>query len=76
MKRGDLYRHKKGGLYVIVAIAERVEEEGGGEVVVYQNRESGRIWSQTVARFVEPGRFRAEEWAEAEYAQDGAGSVV
>ena len=71
MKRGELYRHRKGGLYVIVAIAERVEEEGGGEVVVYQNQETGRIWSQTVARFVEPGRFEREEWAEAEYATAG-----
>lgn len=57
IKCRQVYRHKKGGLYVIDAIAQRVDEEGGERVVVYRNLESGEQWSQSVTRFCDPGRF-------------------
>lgn len=57
MQPGDIYQHKKGGWYTIEAVAERVEEEGGGTVVMYRSQADGKLWSQSLTRFLENDRF-------------------
>lgn len=57
---GQLYCHRKGGLYVIVCIAS--EEATQRPVVVYQSRQDGRYWTRPLEEFTD-GRF----WRAAEF---------
>jgi hypothetical protein len=76
IKCREVYRHKGGGIYVVDAIAERVEEEGGERIIVYRNLETGKQWSQSVARFCDPGRFaKCEAWKPRPPRRRGAGEA-
>jgi hypothetical protein len=56
MKTGDLYRHFKGGEYVILAIAN-LESTKGTEneqkLVIYQSKEKKTIWARPMDNFTE-----------------------
>lgn len=56
---GKIYRHFKGGLYVVTNID--VDEETGIIRVSYISCKYGYRWSRTLANFTEPGRFKRED---------------
>jgi hypothetical protein len=51
---GELYTHRKGGIYVIICIA--TEEATQRPVVVYQSQQNGRHWTRPLEEFMD-GRF-------------------
>lgn len=54
---GEVFRHKKGGIYRTLTTGK--ETEGGGDVVIYEHlapHERG-VWVRDLAEFNEPGRF-------------------
>lgn len=44
IKTGELYKHYKGNVYKIIALAKH--SESGEDMVVYQNIEKGDIWTR------------------------------
>lgn len=46
-----IYRHFKGGYYIVESIASR--EEDGEEVVVYTSLQNGRVWTRPLSQFIE-----------------------
>lgn len=52
---GNRYRHRKGGEYVVLNIAEHTETNE--QMVVYQNTESGKVWVRPKAMWEDEGRF-------------------
>jgi hypothetical protein len=48
---GQVYRHYKGGLYVIVAVA--IDEASLEPMVVYRSNRRGTTWIRTLANFIE-----------------------
>ncbi len=49
VKGGEVYRHYKGGLYVVVTTA--IDEATLEQLVVYRSCERGTIWVRTMADF-------------------------
>jgi hypothetical protein len=50
---GELYRHFKGGLYKIVAIAQHTETEEG--MVIYRSEEDpSKVWARPMVSFMSP----------------------
>lgn len=47
----SIYRHFKGGYYVVHAVASR--EESGEEVVVYQSLQTGQLFTRPLTSFME-----------------------
>lgn len=47
-----LYRHFKGGYYIVHSVA--TVESTGEQVVVYQSLQDGRVWTRPVSVFQEP----------------------
>lgn len=53
--KGDVYKHTKGGLYKVIAIA--VHSETKESLVIYQSvADSDRIWARPLPEFCD-GRF-------------------
>lgn len=51
VKVNDVYRHFKGNIYKVIAIARDCEDLS--EVVVYQNIDKGDIWTRPLDNFTE-----------------------
>ncbi|NCB03230.1 MAG: DUF1653 domain-containing protein [Spirochaetia bacterium] len=51
IRTANIYRHFKGGYYIVHSVAKT--EETGEEVVVYQSLETGQIWTRPVSSFNE-----------------------
>ena len=54
MKTGDLYRHFKGGDYVILAVATLESTKGTDkeqQLVIYQSKEKKTVWARTMEDF-------------------------
>lgn len=51
---GEKYRHRKGGIYTLVAVAKHTET--GEDLVVYR-AESGQVWVRPLDQFSD-GRFQ------------------
>lgn len=51
IQSGGLYRHFKGNIYEIIAIAKDCEDLK--EIVVYRNVEKGDIWTRPLDNFCE-----------------------
>lgn len=56
---GELYRHKKGGRYVVLNMAKHSETLE--DMVVYQSLDYKTIWVRPLNNFIEPGRFVLEK---------------
>ncbi len=52
LKIGDLYRHFKGTLYRVIALARHTETDE--ELVVYQAAEGGTVYARPKAMFLSP----------------------
>lgn len=52
MKVSTIYRHFKGGYYIVHSLAHI--EQTGEEVVVYQSLQDGEVWIRPVSEFLEP----------------------
>ncbi len=50
---GQLWRHYKGGLYRIVALAQNNQTDDLYDMVVYEDTTAPKVWTQSLARFVE-----------------------
>lgn len=50
--RMNIYRHFKGGYYVVLSVA--TDEPTGDEVVVYQSLQDGKVWTRPLSVFQEP----------------------
>lgn len=48
---GEIYRHYKGGLYVIVA--RSIKEDTLEPLVTYRSNAKGTFWTRTLANFTE-----------------------
>ncbi|MEG0153391.1 MAG: DUF1653 domain-containing protein [Cellulosilyticaceae bacterium] len=48
---GDIYRHFKGGVYRVIAIARR-EADRNILDVVYESMETGEVWSRELSLFM------------------------
>lgn len=48
---GDIYRHFKGNIYKVIAVARDCEDLK--EIVVYQNVDKGDIWTRPLDNFCE-----------------------
>lgn len=48
----SLYRHFRGGYYIVHSVAS--VESTGEQVVVYQSLQDGRVWTRPVSSFTEP----------------------
>ncbi len=46
---GEIYRHYKGGLYVVIARA--IHEESCEPLVIYQSNISGATWARSLENF-------------------------
>ena len=53
MQLSSIYRHFKGGYYIVHSIA-RLEQNMDEEVVVYQSLQDGQVWTRPVSSFLEP----------------------
>lgn len=53
MQVSSIYRHFKGGYYIVHSVA-RVESNRDEEVVVYQSLQDGQVWTRPVSSFLEP----------------------
>ena len=53
MQTSSIYRHFKGGYYIVHSIA-RLESDRDEEVVVYQSLQDGQVWIRPVSSFLEP----------------------
>ncbi len=51
VKVGEVYRHFKGNVYKVIAIAKDCENLA--DMVVYQNVEKGDIWVRELGNFTE-----------------------
>jgi len=64
-KKGEVYRHSKGGRYVILCLAHN-SNDPVQQMVVYQSLTDsfsypvGTIWVRTLTEFCTPGRFVKE----------------
>lgn len=52
MNVSNIYRHFKGGYYIVHSTA--LIEKDGEEVVVYQSLQDGQVWIRPVSEFLEP----------------------
>lgn len=52
MEASTLYRHFKGGYYIVHSVAS--VESTGEQVVVYQSLQDGRVWTRPLSSFQEP----------------------
>lgn len=52
MNTMNIYRHFKGGYYVVHSVA--TVESSGEQVVVYQSLQDGRVWTRPLSVFQEP----------------------
>ena len=52
MQVSSIYRHFKGGYYIVHSLAH--SEKTGEELVVYQSLQDGMIWIRPVSEFQEP----------------------
>lgn len=50
----NIYRHFKGGYYIVQAIATVEADRNGEQVVIYQSLQDGRVWTRPVYSFIEP----------------------
>lgn len=50
----NIYRHFKGGYYIVQSIATVEADRNGEQVVIYQSLQDGRVWTRPVSSFVEP----------------------
>jgi hypothetical protein len=48
---GGIYRHYKGGLYVVIAVS--IQEETGEPLVTYRSNARGTFWTRTLQNFQE-----------------------
>ena len=53
MQVSSIYRHFKGGYYIVHSIARIEKERDGEEVVVYQSLQDGQVWIRPVSEFQE-----------------------
>lgn len=51
VRTGEFYRHFKGNVYKVIAVAKDCEDLS--EVVVYQNIDKGDIWTRPLDNFTE-----------------------
>ncbi len=51
VKAGQLYRHFKGNVYEIIAVAKDCEDLK--DIVVYRNIEKGDVWTRPLDNFCE-----------------------
>lgn len=51
VKAGEVYRHFKGNVYRVIAVARDCEDLS--EVVVYQNVDKGDVWVRPLDNFTE-----------------------
>ena len=51
VKAGEIYRHFKGNVYEIVAVAKDCEDLK--DIVVYRNVDKGDVWTRPLENFVE-----------------------
>jgi hypothetical protein len=58
IRRGDRYRHFKGGEYEIVELA--IYEETLTPLVVYMNREKGMVWARTLENFTQDVEYNGK----------------
>lgn len=54
MNVSSIYRHFKGGYYIVHSLALIEKERDGEEVVVYQSLQDGQVWIRPVSEFQEP----------------------
>lgn len=50
----NIYRHFKGGYYIVQSIATVEADRNGEQVVIYQSLQDGRVWTRPVSSFIEP----------------------
>lgn len=50
----NIYRHFKGGYYIVQSIATVEADRDGEQVVVYQSLQDGRVWVRPLSVFQEP----------------------
>jgi hypothetical protein len=55
IETGQIFRHYKGGLYVIVCIS--IKEDTMDTLITYRSNKKGTIWTRTAANFLEYGNF-------------------
>jgi hypothetical protein len=51
IRRGQIWKHYKGGLYTIVETA--VKEDTLEPLIVYQSNKTGGVWARTLSNWVE-----------------------
>lgn len=51
VRKGDVFRHFKGNMYEVVAIARDCEDLK--EIVVYRNIDKGDVWTRPLDNFLE-----------------------
>lgn len=54
MDVSSIYRHFKGGYYIVHSTALIEKDRDGEEVVVYQSLQDGQVWIRPVSEFQEP----------------------
>ena len=52
IKVGGVYRHFKGTLYCVIAVAEHTES--GEKLVIYQAKEGGKVFARPLSMFLSP----------------------
>ncbi len=52
MEASTIYRHFKGGYYIVHSVA--TVESTGEQVVIYQSLQDGRVWTRPLSVFQEP----------------------
>jgi hypothetical protein len=55
---GDVFRHYKGGLYVIVCVS--IKEDTLDTLITYRSNKKGTIWTRTASNFLERVSHSAE----------------
>jgi hypothetical protein len=51
IETGQIFRHFKGGLYVIVCVS--IKEDTLDTLITYRSNKKGTIWTRTAANFLE-----------------------
>jgi hypothetical protein len=58
IEAGQVFRHYKGGLYVIVCVS--IKEDTLDTLITYRSNKKGTIWTRTAANFLERVGHSAE----------------